>query len=61
MNTCNHATDHYCKDCVGSWKPNTTSTLNGKWPTDTWFQRARARALKQQAEQIEACNELSKV
>lgn len=35
---------------------NTTSTLNGQWPSDTWFQRARALQLKREAAEIEAKN-----
>ena len=33
--------------------PNTTSTLNGQWPTDTWFRRALARKLKADAQALE--------
>lgn len=41
-----------CKACAPLPTP-TTSTLNGKWPSDTWFQRARGRQLKREAEWIE--------
>ena len=30
-----------------------TSTLNGQWPTDTWFRRALARKLKADAQALE--------
>ena len=40
---------------------NTTSTLNGKWPTDTWFQRALVRRKRAEALEIEAANDLPKV
>ena len=33
--------------------PNTISTLNGQWPSDTWFRRALARKLKAQAAELE--------
>lgn len=33
--------------------PATTSTLNGQWPTDTWFRRALARKLKADAQVLE--------
>ena len=32
---------------------NTTSTLNGQWPSDTWFRRALARKLKADAQELE--------
>lgn len=32
---------------------NTTSILNGQWPTDTWFRRALARKLKADAATLE--------
>ena len=32
---------------------NTTSILNGQWPSDTWFRRARARKLKAEAAELE--------
>lgn len=46
---------------------NTISTLNGQWPSDTWFRRAIARKLKAQAQELESeasndnCNYMSKV
>jgi len=44
----NRGVDGYCK-CAA----RTTSTLDGKWPSDTWFQRAYARQLKREAEWVE--------
>ena len=46
---CPRRVDGYCK-C------NTTSTLNGKWPSDTWFQRARSRASKAESERLDIEN-----
>jgi len=40
----------------GTPQPATTSTLNGKWPSDTWFQRARSRALKAESERLDIEN-----
>lgn len=42
---------------------STTSTLNGQWPSDTWFRRAMARKLKADAAELEqeASNDLPKV
>ena len=39
---------------------NTTSILNGQWPTDTWFRRALARKLKAEAAtlELEATNDI---
>lgn len=54
---CPNQLDGYCK-CKA---PATTSTLDGKWPTDTWFQRAVARRKREEAAEIEAAIELSKV
>ena len=40
----------YCIHCGQKRKSSTTSTLNGKWPSDTWFQRARARKMRNDSE-----------
>ena len=36
---------------------NTTTTLNGQWPSDTWFRRALARKLKAEALELESALE----
>lgn len=40
----------YCPICHLT---NTTTTLNGQWPSDTWFRRALARQLKAEAPCLE--------
>lgn len=40
-----------CLNC--GHKRSTTSTLNGQWPSDTWFRRAMARKLKADAQALE--------
>ena len=49
------------KDSTDENKTYTTSTLNGQWPSDTWFRRALARKLKADAAELEkeADNEIS--
>ncbi len=37
---------------------NKTSILNKKWPTDTWFRRAIARKMRQDAADLEHQNDL---
>jgi len=59
LHECSFDSNGVCGTC-GRYA-RTTSTLDGKWPSDTWFQRARARRLKEEAAEIEASNELSKV
>lgn len=49
LHECSFNSDGMCGGCGRS----TTSTLDGKWPTDTWFQRARGRQLKREAEWLE--------
>lgn len=33
---------------------HTTSTLDGKWPSDTWFRRALARQHQREAAELQA-------
>ena len=59
LHECSFNLDGVCGGCGRT----TTSTLNGKWPTDTWFRRAMARKLKADSAELEqkASNELRKV
>lgn len=43
-----------CLNDLSDYRPATTSTLNGQWPSDTWFRRALARKLKAQAQELES-------